>query len=81
MEILKVILLAVVLVAIAILGMAIRILIKRGGRFPNTHVSGNRFLKRNGIYCAQTQDKLEQRKAWRKINFGRVKFAPEAKKR
>ena len=79
MEILKVILLAVALVGIAILAMAVRILIKKGGRFPNTHVSGNRYLKRNGIYCAQTQDKLEQRKAWRKINFGKVKFAPETK--
>jgi len=58
MEVLKVILLAVGLMAFAIAGMAITILIKKGGKFPNTHVSGNKYLKRNGVYCSQTQDKL-----------------------
>ena len=79
MEVLKVILLAVALVSIAMLGMAVRILFKKGGKFPNTHVSGNKYLKRNGVYCSQTQDRLEQKKAWGKINYDRVKFTPEIK--
>lgn len=79
MEIVKVILLAVALVSVAFLAMAVRILIKKGGKFPNTHVGGNKFLKRNKIYCAQTQDKLEQKKAWDKVKFGKVKFAPNMK--
>lgn len=79
MELLKVILLAVALVAIAMVGMAITILLKKGGKFPNTHVSGNKYLKRRGIYCAQTQDKLEQRKGWRKIKFKKVTFKPNMK--
>ena len=66
MEILKVILLAVALVAIGIFGMAVRIVFLKGGKFVNTHVGGNKYLKRQKIPCAQTQDKIEQRNAWRK---------------
>ena len=76
MEVLKVILLAVALVSIAMLGMAIKILLKKGGKFPNTHVSGNRYLKRNGVYCAQTQDKLEQAKGRKQNQFKKLKFIP-----
>jgi len=79
MEILKVILLAVLVLGIGIAGMAIRILVKKGGKFPNTHVSGNRYLKRNGVYCAQTQDKLEQRNAWKKVNYDNVEFVRNIK--
>jgi hypothetical protein len=79
MKLLVVILLAIVVFAIGFAGMAIRVLVKKGGRFPNTHVSGNKYLKREGIYCAQTQDKLEQRNAWRKVNYGKVKLASDMK--
>ncbi len=79
MEILKVILLASILMAIAMAGLAIRILVKKGGKFPNTHVSGNSYLKREGVYCSQTQDRLEQRKAWKKVDFSNVNFIPDQK--
>lgn len=79
MEVLKIILLSVALVAIAMFGMAIRILLKKGGKFPNTHVSGNKYLKRNGIYCSQTQDRLEQDKALKKVAFDKLTFVPDNK--
>jgi hypothetical protein len=79
MEILKVILLAVALVSIAMLGLAVRILIKKGGRFPNTHVSGNKYLKRNGIYCYQTQDRIAQREARKEIKFNELTISPDVK--
>jgi hypothetical protein len=79
MEILTVLLLAVVLVGIAIAGMAITILVKKGGKFPNTHVSGNKYLKRNGIYCSQTQDKLAQTSAYKKVDYGNLKIVSETK--
>lgn len=72
---LKVILLAVALLGIAILGMAIQILLKKGGKFPNTHVGGNKHLKRQGVYCATTQDKLAQREARKKIEFKKLSFS------
>jgi len=79
MEVLKIILLSVALVAIAMFGMAIRILLVKGGKFPNTHVSGNKYLKRNGIYCSQTQDRLEQNKARKKVAFDKLTFVPDNK--
>lgn len=38
MEFIIIIALAVALVALAFIGLGIQILIKRGGKFPNTHV-------------------------------------------
>lgn len=79
MEVLKVILLAVGLMSIAMVGMAITILLKKGGKFPNTHVSGNKHLKNQGVYCWQTQDKLDQREGWKKVKFDKIKFVPDFK--
>lgn len=81
MEVIKVILLSVTLVAIAFSGLAIKILLKKGGKFPNTHVSGNKYLKRNGIYCSQTQDRIEQQKAKKKSTFEKLTFVPDNKAR
>lgn len=41
--------------------MSITILVKKNGRFPNTHVCGNKHLRKRGISSAQTQDKQAQR--------------------
>lgn len=79
MNILLVILAAIVIVAIAIAGMAITILVKKGGKFPNTHVSGNKYLKRNGIYCSQTQDRLAQASAYKKVDYGNLKVVSDMK--
>ena len=46
MELLKVFLLTLGILSIAMVGLAITMLIKKGGKFPNTHVSGNRHLKK-----------------------------------
>ncbi|GAB1454286.1 hypothetical protein MASR2M47_43420 [Draconibacterium sp.] len=79
MEILKVILLAIALLGIAMAGMALNILVKKGGKFPNSHISGNKFLKQNGIYCAQTQDKMEQASGYKKVEFENLSFESEIK--
>ncbi|MDR1859372.1 MAG: hypothetical protein LBR06_00425 [Bacteroidales bacterium] len=41
------------LVAIAIAGMAIKILLKRNGRFPDTHIGNNPEMRKRGIKCVQ----------------------------
>lgn len=43
------------IVAVAVVLLSVGILLK--GRFPNSHVSGNRALRRRGIHCAQQQDR------------------------
>ena len=77
MELLKVFLLTVGILSIAIVGLAITMLVKKGGKFPNTHVSGNKYLKRKGVYCSQTQDRLEQLGSNKKITFKNVTFVPD----
>lgn len=74
MDLFIIILLAVALVAIAFVGLALQILVKKGGKFPNTHVGGNSYLIRQGITCAKTQDKIEQAEINRNIDFKKIRF-------
>lgn len=52
---LQTILLTVLIVATCIAALSIGIIVK--GKFPNTHVSGNKALKKEGVSCAQSQDR------------------------
>ena len=74
METLKVVLLAVVLMGFVMIGFAIQILLKKNGKFPNTHIGGNKHMKSRGVTCAQTDDKIEQAKAKREMRFRKVRF-------
>ncbi len=65
----KVFLLAIALVTLALFGLAITILLKKDGKFPNIHIGGNKHLKKQGITCAQTYDKIEQSKAKKELSF------------
>ena len=51
-----------IILAISVLLMSVKILLKKGGKFPNLHIDGNRALAKKGIYCARTMDKLALRK-------------------
>lgn len=53
---LKIILLTVLIIAFSMAFMCIRVLFKKNGRFPNTHVSGNKYMRSKGIGCVQSQD-------------------------
>ncbi len=59
---LKVFLLTLVIVGIAMLLLGVKIYFSKNGKFPNTHVSGNKYLREHKIYCVQTQDRMEQNK-------------------
>jgi hypothetical protein len=52
----KVLLTSVLIVAVSITLLAIRIILKKNGRFPNTHVGGNKALREKGIGCVEAQD-------------------------
>ncbi|MBN2742339.1 MAG: hypothetical protein JXR39_00430 [Marinilabiliaceae bacterium] len=41
--------------------LAIRILIRKNGKFPNLHIGSNKEMSKRGIYCATTQDKMAQK--------------------
>jgi len=72
MEVLKVVILAIVIMALAFVGLAITMLFKKGGKFPNTHIGSNKYMKDNGVTCAQTFDKIEQAKARKELRFKQI---------
>lgn len=41
---------------IAILLMGVKVFFTKKGKFPNTHIGGNPYLRDKGIHCASTQD-------------------------
>jgi hypothetical protein len=53
---LKLLILSLIFIALAALGFGIRILLKSGGRFPDTHISQNKEMRKRGITCAQHND-------------------------
>lgn len=57
----KTLLFTLLIIAISIALLAIKIIIKKNGRFPNTHVGGNKEMRRRGIKCVQSQDKDARR--------------------
>ncbi len=67
--IIKLILVSVVLLGIGFIGFAITILVKKNGQFPETHIGKTEFLKKEGVSCATSQDKLEQAKAYKKGQY------------
>lgn len=56
------ILITLLIVAISLILLGIKILFVKGGRFPNTHISGNKALRDKGITCVQSQDREAQKK-------------------
>ncbi|NOZ47782.1 MAG: hypothetical protein GXO79_13520 [Chlorobi bacterium] len=59
MLILKVILLSIALLAIAFAGFATQILLKKGGKFPNTSIGGNPNMRKLGITCVKCEEQAK----------------------
>lgn len=60
---LETILIIVLLVAGAVLLLGVKVFFVKGGRFPNSHVSGSKAMRDRGIGCVQSQDREAQRKS------------------
>ncbi len=45
------------IVAICIALLSVKLVLRKNGRFPNTHVSGNKAMRERGISCVQSQDR------------------------
>jgi len=72
MALLKVMLLAIGIMALVVLGLALQTLLKKGGKFPNTHIGSNKYMKSHGVSCATTDDKIEQAKARKEFRFKQI---------
>ncbi len=57
---LKTLLFSLIIVAISMAFLAIKILLKKNGRFPDTHVGHNAAMRKRGITCVQTMDAMER---------------------
>lgn len=53
---LKVLMITSVLLIISLAGLGIKVLFKKNGRFPNTHVGSNEEMRKRGITCAKRTD-------------------------
>lgn len=62
MDFLYIFLAILALVAVALVLMSINIIIKKNGKFSSQHVGQSSAMKKQGVHCAQTQDKIEQKK-------------------
>lgn len=72
----KLLITATTIVAICIAAMAISILLRKDGKFPDGEISHNGELRSKGIACA----KLEETRLWGRKNSGRKaddNFRPE----
>ena len=56
------IILTIAVVALAMLFLCVRILLKKNGRFSSQHIGENKKMRDNGITCATSQDRQAQRK-------------------
>ena len=57
MEMFKTLLFTFLIIAICVALLAIKVIIKKNGRFPNTHVGGSKAMRKRGIKCVQSQDR------------------------
>lgn len=57
---LTIFILVVILLGLALVGLGITMLIKKNGKFPETHIGKSKAMKDRGIHCANTTDRLER---------------------
>jgi hypothetical protein len=77
-EFLKTLLPALVILALIFAGLGITILIKRNGKFPDTHIHSNKYLREKDIHCVQKEDNMEQSKARNKDIYRNMKYIKES---
>ena len=51
-------LITVIILVICVVLLSVKVIFKKGGKFPNTHIEGNAALREKGICCAKTQDRM-----------------------
>lgn len=61
-EMLKILLATMLIVAICIALLCVKMLIQKNGKFPNLHISGSKAMRERGIGCVQSQDREQQKK-------------------
>ena len=58
---LKLALLTLGFVALSVLFLCVKMLLKPGSRFGSTHIGGSKAMRDRGIHCVQSMDAMERR--------------------
>ena len=64
---LKVALLTAGIVAISIALLCIKLIVLPNGKFANSHISNNKEMRKRGIHCVQSMDKMMRRENHNKV--------------
>jgi hypothetical protein len=73
-EFIKILLPAIVILTLVLVGLGITILVKRNGKFPDTHIHSNKYLRGKDIHCVQKEDNMEQEKGRKKDIYRNMKY-------
>ena len=57
----RLVLISLVFIAIGMVLLSVTVLVKKNGRFPNTHIGSDKNMRKRGIGCAQAQHRQAQR--------------------
>ena len=49
------ILLIILLLGLAMIGLCVRVIVKKNGRFSSQHIGGSKAMRERGIHCVNTQ--------------------------
>lgn len=70
---LKTLLFTLIIVGVSLAFLSIKLLVKKNGRFPNTHVGHSTAMRKQGITCVQSMDLMERTDNPHRINERRPK--------
>lgn len=65
---LRMILISIALLLTGVAGMAVKIVLRKHGRFSSMHISDSKAMRQRGIGCVQSQDRAARRDNPTKIN-------------
>ena len=52
----KILILTLILLLLAVVLLGIKVFFVKGGRFPNSHIHGNKELRKRGIKCVREDE-------------------------
>ena len=58
---LKLVLITLGIVALPVLLLCVKMLLKPGSKFGSTHIGGSKAMRERGIHCVQSMDAFERR--------------------
>lgn len=64
----KEIIYVIIALAIAIVLLCVRVILKKDGKFNSQHISENKRMRQDGIHCATSQDREARRPKINKID-------------